>query len=163
MQYYVVYEKTMKKMGWKLAKLFRIVFNPSLSPIVAWGLSTDVSIQFKRHKAFRERKCFWLQGRGDVSTKTCAIWLNLLLELSVMELSMVRCNQIKIEITDENQPGPEELLLNAFCKGCPSKDTEYTLDQNVSLTFLLPKAILTVQLRFLWWMLSKWQPASRRI
>ena len=67
-----------------------------------------------------------------------------------MELSMVRCNQIKIEITDENQPEPKkQLLLNAFCKGCPSKDTEYTLDQNVSLTFLLPKAILTVQLRFL--------------
>ena len=66
-----------------------------------------------------------------------------------MELSMVRCNQIKIEITDENQPGPKQLLLKAFCKGRPSSDTEYTLDQNVSFTFLLPKAILTVQLRFI--------------
>ena len=66
-----------------------------------------------------------------------------------MELSMVCCNQIKIEITDENQPGPKQLLLNAFCKGCPSKDTEYTLDQNVSLTFLSQKAVITVQLRFL--------------
>ena len=66
-----------------------------------------------------------------------------------MELSMVRCNQIKIEITDENQPGPEQLLLNAFCKGRPSSDTEYTLDQNVSLTFLSQKAVITVQLRFL--------------
>ena len=66
-----------------------------------------------------------------------------------MELSMVRCNQIKIEITDENQLGPEQLLFIAFCKGYPSKDTEYTLDQNLSLTFLLPKAILSVQLRFI--------------
>ena len=60
-----------------------------------------------------------------------------------MELSMVRCNQIKIEITDENQQGPKQLLLNGFCKVRPSKDTEYTMDQNVSLTFHLPKAILT--------------------
>ena len=66
-----------------------------------------------------------------------------------MELSMVRCNQIKIAITDENRPGPKQLLLNAFCKWCPFNDTEYTLDQNVSLTFHLPKVILTVQLRFI--------------
>ena len=114
-------------------------------------------------KHFVKESVFGGKGGGTFQHKTCAIWLNLLLELSVMELSMVCCNQIKIEITDENQPGPKQLLLNTFCKGCPSKDTEYTLDQNVSLTFLLPKAILTVQLRFLWWMLSKWQPASRRI
>ena len=38
-----------------------------------------------------------------------------------MELSMVRCNQIKIEITDENQPGPKQLLLNAFSKGAHLK------------------------------------------
>ena len=51
-----------------------------------------------------------------------------------MELSMVRCNQIKIEITDENQPGPKKLPLNAFCKGCPSKDTGSKCFLNFSLT-----------------------------
>ena len=38
-----------------------------------------------------------------------------------MELSMVRCNQIKIEITDENQPGLSCYSSMPFAKGAHLK------------------------------------------